>query len=376
MTNMMSRNFTSISFIDVDMSTGITLGEGVRSPEDSFLFKRFGAVLSSIITLGLFGNLLTIVILSNGRTHKSHNSLTMGLAYSDLMMVLGSQLPSCISAFRSKWSFFGKYGCTVSAAFGAFSGFSSILIMCFIAYNRYVSVYYPLDSMVNRYSKTRTAKMLGASWVIAAVLAALPFTYNGYTPTALPFCCVLGFANLNWISAAVLGNMYVFGFLGPLSSICWLYVKIFRKITQTTNELRRSKNHRNKRKTEIRTAITSLLCVVVFVVCWMPYAVVMVIGHLPIKRLSTDFEPVTIAIAAVFAKVSAACNPFIYGSLHVKKWSDYKKSLRSHSSSMLRSSHHRSSGRGFASRDNGRRRSTRPGLNLGAMHHQGAMVKN
>ena len=71
----------------------------------------------------------------------------------------------------------------MSAAFGAFSGFSSILIMCFIAYNRYMSVYYPLDSLANQDDHRRTAKMLGVSWLASAFLAAMPMSYNGYRST-------------------------------------------------------------------------------------------------------------------------------------------------------------------------------------------------
>ncbi len=70
--------------------------------------------------------------------------------------------------------------------------------------------------------------------------------------------------------------------------------------------------------TEKKAILTSVLCVVVFVFCWLPYATVLILGHLPFAVDVPDFKPVTIAVAAVCAKVSAACNPFIYGSLHVK----------------------------------------------------------
>ncbi|XP_063725735.1 melanopsin-B-like [Symsagittifera roscoffensis] len=289
------------------------------SPDESLIFYLFGVVLCAVICIGLTGNFMTIVIFARGQPKKSHNTLTLGLAYSDLMMVLGSQMPTCISAFRTKWTFFSTVGCTMSAAFGAFSGFSSILIMSFIAYNRYVSVYYPLDAMAYQDDHKRTGKMLAASYLTSAMLAALPMSYNGYRSTTLPFCCVLGFNDLNWRSVMTLVCMYSIGFIIPLLSICWFYIQILRKIRQTNLDLAGAKNHANQHSTEKKAVITSLLCVVVFVFCWLPYATVLLVGHLPFDLQVAEFKPHTIALAAVCAKMSAACNPFIYGSLHVKK---------------------------------------------------------
>ena len=67
-----------------------------------------------------------------------------------------------------------------SAGFGALSGFTSILIMSCIAYNRYKCVLHPFASLSLQYDKSRVANMLIASFSTSAVLSALPVAYNGY----------------------------------------------------------------------------------------------------------------------------------------------------------------------------------------------------
>merc|ERR1712226_1737698 len=94
------------------------------------------------------------------------------------------------------------------------------------------------------------------------------------------------------------------------------YFKIFKAVRKSARDLQRAKNQRKKTNSELKIALTSLICVAVFVICWTPYAVILLIWHLPLQ-LSPVFKPVTISIAAVIAKTSAAFNPFIYGSLHL-----------------------------------------------------------
>ncbi|XP_075239875.1 rhodopsin-like [Convolutriloba macropyga] len=298
----------------------------------STMHTQFALVLTFFILVGFLGNFATIVLHHRSRSNKAHNILIQGLAYSDLMMILGSQIPTCVSAFWGKWAFFGSIGCMSSAGFGALSGFTSILIMSCIAYNRYKCVLHPFASLSLQYDKSRVANMLIASFSTSAVLSALPVAYNGYFAAGLDFCCVLGYTELTWLSVSTLFAMYLIGFLLPLCSICYFYFCIFRQINRANAQIGSSKNHSNKRKTELRAAMTSLTCVAVFVLCWTPYAIILFIWHLPFD-LTIEFRPMTISLAAVFAKMSAACNPFIYGSLHLKKWKTLRDSLRSRNSS-------------------------------------------
>merc|ERR1712226_1557185 len=110
------------------------------------------------------------------------------------------------------------------------------------------------------------------------------------------------------------------------------YFKIFKAVRKSARDLQRAKNQRKKTNSELKIALTSLICVAVFVICWTPYAVILLVWHLPLQ-LSPEFKPVTISIAAVIAKTSAAFNPFIYGSLHLNKLKSFYRSLRSRNSS-------------------------------------------
>ena len=71
----------------------------------------------------------------------------------------------------------------------------------------------------------------------------------------------------------------------------------------------------NRPDVEITVAITSVKLVVTWFVAWTPYAIVALLGISTNGRFLT---PINSAFPAMFAKLAACINPYIYGLSHPK----------------------------------------------------------
>ncbi|XP_075265411.1 melanopsin-like, partial [Convolutriloba macropyga] len=112
---------------------------------------------------------------------RPHNVLVVNLAVADLVMVLGSQLPTCLSAFWAREWMFGATACTVSAFLATTSGFASIGTMGMIAYDRFCRLSHPLRTLDReRFGNRRSLRLLAGVWLYSLSLSLPPLTYHGY----------------------------------------------------------------------------------------------------------------------------------------------------------------------------------------------------
>ncbi|XP_071062498.1 C-C chemokine receptor type 4-like [Pseudochaenichthys georgianus] len=134
---------------------------------------QFGAtltpvVLSIVVILSLFGNILVIVILAKYENLKSlTNTLILNLAISDLFFTAG--LPFWVYYHMYGWAL-GQLTCQIVNFFFYVGFYSSGILLILMTAHRYVAVMNPLSDIVS------TA---GSYSVIACVIIWANTTYNG-----------------------------------------------------------------------------------------------------------------------------------------------------------------------------------------------------
>ena len=139
---------------------------------------------------------------------------------------------------------------------------ASVLIFGLCAYERYVKVTTPLQSLQPRTLK----KMYTAAWASAIVAACSNFLVGGYRMVPSGFYCVTDFSQ--WGTFILL---FVFVIL-PLVGSAYSYFKIYLRL----KSLGRSRvGEHSATRTEADIAMKMLLMMLLFVACWTPAVVMM-----------------------------------------------------------------------------------------------------
>ncbi|XP_076442926.1 uncharacterized protein LOC143281576 [Babylonia areolata] len=136
-----------------------------------------------IIVLSVCGNALVIVtVWRNPHMHTVTNYYIVNLAVSDLlvsMLVMPLKLLEYTGPCR--WNVFGnRLLCPVISYMQPIFVFASVLTLVAISLERYYAIVHPLSAMKFN-SKSRTKKILAATWLIPAVLAS-PYTFSRSYP--------------------------------------------------------------------------------------------------------------------------------------------------------------------------------------------------
>ncbi|KAG5680361.1 hypothetical protein PVAND_009870 [Polypedilum vanderplanki] len=130
----------------------------MQSCVDSYDHKKFGFFLNgigmnTIGVIGIFGNVITIIVLSRPRMRSSINHLLIGLACSDLLVLITGML---LFGFTTIYPYTGKlmaynysllpFISFVVYPFAIIAQTASIYMTLFVSLERYIAVCYPLKA--------------------------------------------------------------------------------------------------------------------------------------------------------------------------------------------------------------------------------------
>ncbi|XP_054613580.1 5-hydroxytryptamine receptor 4 [Dunckerocampus dactyliophorus] len=145
--------------------------EFLRSLESILLIT----VLSIIIIMTVFGNLLVMVALCKDRhlRKKKTNYFIVSLAFADLLVALVVMPFAAIELTTGVWKY-GEIFCLVRTSLDVLLTTASILHLCCIALDRYYAIC--CQPLVYRHKMTplRVAAMLGGCWLIPTFISFLP----------------------------------------------------------------------------------------------------------------------------------------------------------------------------------------------------------
>ncbi|XP_032326943.1 alpha-1A adrenergic receptor isoform X6 [Camelus ferus] len=301
-----------------------------------------GVILGSLIIFGVLGNILVILSVACHRhLHSVTHYYIVNLAVADLLLT-STVLPfSAIFEILGYWAF-GRVFCNIWAAVDVLCCTASILGLCIISIDRYIGVSYPL-----RYPTIVTQKRglmaLLCVWALSLVISVGPlFGWRQPAPEDETICQIT--EEPGYVLFSALGSFYV-----PLAIILVMYCRVYvvakresrglksgLKTDKSDSEQVTLRIHRKnapaggsgvssaKNKThfsvrllkfsrEKKAAKTLGIVVGCFVLCWLPFFLVMPIG-IPFRHLYYRLSPPD------FAKLPEPWSSLPLEQLEIHKW--------------------------------------------------------
>lgn len=322
-----------------------------RDPTDIFKIASTTTFLFFIFIASIAGNLLVFIVFSKRPallTISNRFILNLSVCSSlNTLLVMPFMFGSLIA---EDWIFGGIWcqvtGFLMNAIFAA-----STLTLVAISLDRYCAVVTPLHYQM-RITKRRSALMIAAVWLLA-VLVSLPplFGWNRFRYQKDKGTCTVLWSSRIKYERYYTYSLVILTFFLPLCVILWAYRVIFKAAqnnsertrrnsvipnnqiddncsTQTPLRFERRRSstapilHRRLSTTssragpllwhrdEWKTAIASLLVVSTFIICWLPYFIIIILET--VLENSQDIPPVLETVSILLAMMSCACNPLVY----------------------------------------------------------------
>ncbi|XP_078504112.1 trace amine-associated receptor 3-like [Lissotriton helveticus] len=269
------------------------------------------------ITITIFGNLAIIISISHFKQlHSPTNFLILSMAATDFLLGFIIMPYSMIRSVEKCW-LFGDMFCRIHYSFDLMLSVISIFHLCSIAVDRFYAVCDPL-----RYSTKMTMAVIRGlvvfCWSVPAVFAfGVVITdshvsgIEGYETLVACFSlCPITFNKL-WSIV-----MFIACFFAPGSVMVGIYIKIFvvskrhaQIIKQMSSMGHDEANHNLSNKTDRKAAKTLGIVMGVFLACWLPVFIVILID--PVLGYSTP-EDLFDALNWL-GYINSTCNPLIYG---------------------------------------------------------------
>ena len=232
--------------------------------------------------------------------------------------------------YKREW----EMGSTVCAYFGFVSftgGLSSIYHLLLLSLERFIAVVYPFH-VSNLLRSRYVYRSIIFGWILIIAIASLPlFGWSKYTEEGIGTSCSVNLfpASANGISYNVF--IVVIGYAMPISSILYFNVKFLKEVQRIINRGRKQGYNLRRgcfamKKAE-RLAMKQMslqvaALVASFNICWLPYAVIVMVGLFRGK----PFENKRIAsIPSYFAKSYTVYDPIIFFILNKNFRSLFKR---------------------------------------------------
>nr|XP_011451485.1 QRFP-like peptide receptor [Crassostrea gigas] len=318
-------------------------------------FTQIPAVLATIIgiyiiviVLAICGNMLVIwTVWKNNHMHTVTNYYIVNLAVSDFL-VSAIVTPLKLLEFTApcRWNIFRSDGlCSFMSYFQPLFVFVSVLTLVAISIERYYAIVHPLSAMkVN--SKSRTKKIIAATWIIPAILAtpycfsrAEPFTISSELGTLTGELCSDRFDELDGHTGDFRRIFFVILFVVmyfiPLAIIVVTCTKIAICLTRpfvVGNSATYKQDPTSKRRHEVNKRKVARMVIVVavaFIVAWSPLYIVSVVSVLqPENFLQKSNFIFSMLCAHLFGFINSCVNPFIYTVMSEKFRQSFKRTFQ------------------------------------------------
>ena len=199
----------------------------------------------------------------------------------------------------------------------------SINTMVAIAIDRYFAIARPLH-VAKFMTRKRAFLMIVTVWIWSFVSATPPiFGWGRYIPEGFGTSCTFDYLTRTDNNITFIFFLYIFGFAVPLGIIFMCYALIIRAVKKHEIEMKKTakklnaemRSNQDKKNMEIKVAKIAMSILVLYLLSWLPYATVALIGMFGDASFVTPFWA---EIPVLFAKASAMHNPLVYALSHPK----------------------------------------------------------
>ena len=281
----------------------------------------YGTFLLLQLVLSTFGNILVcIAIIRFPNLRTLSNSLILSLAITDLLTPLARVIYIAVSIFSKKW-IFGCFWCTLSSVLGVFLCASSILHLCAISLERFITIKWPLQYQ-NWITKPRVVSVIANIWVVSLLLSLFPYfgiVQHTFNDEILD-------CEISWEDNPKLAVLLaIFFFLLPFIIMTLTYCYIFKEVTRQTRRISTVQVQVTRRKSfgtrmrinnilkhEFKAVRVIVVVIGVFFIFWLPWFLVTCYrAYLP-HGVSGTTQRLTFAMAYT----NSSCNWIIYSVMN------------------------------------------------------------
>ncbi|XP_071388666.1 B2 bradykinin receptor-like [Centroberyx affinis] len=268
------------------------------------------AYMSIICLLGVIGNSFVLCVFCLQKRHSSVADIYLGnLAAADLLMV--SCLPFWVATIIHKFHWrFGEPMCQLVNIVIGINYYCSVLFLTLVSVDRYLALTRPLSQRRER----RAACLICLSiWVVGVLLSlpALLFRSVQFFPHLGVDACYIAYPHDGWRLRYNL-TVNVVGFLIPVPVVSFCSYHI-TKVLQNSQEMRKS----SRGSVERKAAYLVLVVLAVFVLCWLPYQVLIFLDTLDYYQVISGCTwayvlDIGTQLATYLGYSNSALNPFLY----------------------------------------------------------------
>lgn len=292
-----------------------------------------------IILVGVIGNVSIIgAIILEKKLKFVGNAFIVNLAVADLI-VTAYVIPGVLANVIADKNLFSNGMCNFTALVVSLSCLASMYSLMFVAINRYIAVAHS-NRYTDIFTKRKVGLFISLIWIWSFVLSIPPafgwgdYKYHGKVHVCMYDCNTRFFS---YTTSFIALSIFV-----PFVITCLCYVGVFlvfnknrtrvRSMSNTNtttstagcsvqgeHELKRRKSKASVKRqdNERRLVITLFSAVCLFTVCWVPYAMIILINH--------DAPAFFKRSAAWLAFTNSAMNSILYGVLNRNFRKGYRK---------------------------------------------------
>ena len=270
------------------------------------------AVLFVILIICLLGNIvICFVVFRNRRLWTEMNLFVVNLAIGDIALSLISMTVPLETVIARDEIFITGTLCQINAFCNSVLFCNTIFTHTAISIDRYLAVVKPMKKIM---SKKKALCALVVVWTLAIAIALGPqlgWGRNTYNASTLQ--CGFGFPRDPFESLYII-CLGICTFLLPIAIMSYVYSRIYfvvlhhnRRLSTSTSSSYYVAAIQQQRK----TVLTFFLALIVFIICWTPFAVFMGLGA---STSSRDELPRGLGIAAYWCGyLNSAINPYLIG---------------------------------------------------------------
>ncbi|XP_062862798.1 B2 bradykinin receptor-like [Trichomycterus rosablanca] len=269
------------------------------------------AYMSIICVLGAFSNAFVLVVFCIQRGHCSVADVYLGnLAAADLLMMCCLPFWVITVIHKFNWSF-GEPMCQVVNLIIGMNYYCSVLFLSLVSLDRYLVLARPMT--MGRRKGTSHAKAVCVAIWLAGFLLSLPallFRSVRFFPDLEVEACYLDYPHDGW---RLRYNMTVnlVGFLIPVPLVTYCSYHII--IILSDKQVRRC----SALKAEMKAAFLVLVVLSVFILCWLPFQIVMLLDTLYYFNVISGCLwvhglDIGIQLSTYLGYSNSSLNPFLY----------------------------------------------------------------
>uniref|UniRef100_A0A8C5Y878 Mu-type opioid receptor n=1 Tax=Microcebus murinus TaxID=30608 RepID=A0A8C5Y878_MICMU len=267
------------------------------------------SLYSIVCVVGLFGNFLVMyVIIRYTKMKTATNIYIFNLALADALAT--STLPfQSVNYLMGTWPF-GTILCKIVISIDYYNMFTSIFTLCTMSVDRYIAVCHPVKALDFR--TPRNAKIVNVcNWILSSAIG-LPVMFMATTKYRHgSIDCTLTFSHPTWYWENLLKIcVFIFAFVMPVLIITVCYGLMILRLKSVRMLSGSKEKDRNLR----RITRMVLVVVAVFIVCWTPIHIYVIIKAL-VTIPETTFQTVSWHFCIALGYTNSCLNPVLYAFL-------------------------------------------------------------